>query len=167
MQMCSPYFRCQGEDQRGKMSLLTTLSCHWWIINTAEHPEGTDRPQSLLLTTNHAVSLTLFLAPCGVRVAFPAGCPPCLCCAASVVWMCMLSSLPGTADLCGGRKHRGELDCQRRGPMAWGWRQQSACSSTASVLGYLFKTIPNLNCIRLEYSLESNHLLPLKAKAGF
>lgn len=98
---------------------------------------------------------------------FPAGCSPCLCCCGFAVFMCVSSSLPGMADLCGGRTHWGEPDCQRRGRMAWGRRQQCACLPTASVLGYLFRTIPSLNGVRLEYSLEPNHLLPLKAKAGF
>lgn len=111
---------------------------------------------------SHAFPCTVWCSGC-----FSAACPPCLCCRGSGgVYVCV-SSLPGMADLCGGRTDWGELGCQRRGRMAWGWRQQRACLPTASALGYLFKTIPNLNGLRLEYSLEPNQLLPLKAKAGF
>lgn len=40
MQMCSPYFCCQGETERWKMSLLTKFLCHWCVKNTAKPPKG-------------------------------------------------------------------------------------------------------------------------------
>lgn len=39
-----------------------------------------------------------------------------------------------------------------------GWRQDSGFLPTASASGYLLETIPNLNCIRLGYFSEPNHV---------